>query len=95
MFDTVWQIFTSIVCCILIVRSLKLSRTEAHFDLIVPIIPLIAGATLVFYLVVIFTDLNEQYHDLFTHISALIRCGEYLVLLFGVEKMLKHGARRG
>lgn len=45
--------------------------------------------TALFYVVVIFTDLNELYHDLFTLISAGLRLYSALIFLFGAVIMLR------
>ena len=95
MYDSLWQVFTVIVCLALIWRSLKLHRSERRFDVIILLIPLVAGLTILFYAVVLLTDLNELNHELFTRMSSILRLAEYSMLLFGVEAMLKHGGRRG
>ena len=93
--DSLWQVFTVIVCLALIWRSLKLHRSERRFDVIILLIPLVAGLTILFYAVVLLTDLNELNHELFTRMSSILRLAEYSMLLFGVEAMLKHEGRRG
>jgi len=48
--------------------------------------------TAVFYVAVIFTDWNEQYHNLFTLISAGLRLYSALIFLFGAVIMLRRRA---
>jgi hypothetical protein len=87
--DNLGQLITMAICVGICFRWMRLWRTNWRVRPFALYPVIIAVLTLVFYAVVLFTDLNEQNRILFTFISTMLRLFVMAILLLAGYAMEK------
>jgi hypothetical protein len=88
--DNIGQVITMIVCVCVCMKWLKLWRANWRVRPLALYPIIISVLTLIFYSIVLFTDLNEANRVLFTFISSMLRLFIMLLLLLAGFSMDNH-----